>query len=56
MKLLENYANNDDESFDGIELDSPVYSRGISKPAGEELDLLIENLNGATSRPSTSCR
>lgn len=56
--MLENYANIDDESFDGVELDSPVYTRGNNKAGagGEELDLLIENLNGANSRPSTSCR
>ena len=53
--MLENYADDDDESFDGIEVQSPVYSRVKSRAGGEELDLLIENVTGA-SRPSTSCR
>lgn len=60
FNILEKYGYDEEEDKEGESGGagawSSTHARSGNLHCGEELDMLIENLNGATSRPSTTSR
>ena len=55
--MLEKYGYDEEGESGGVGVSSSTHMRSSANPhGGEELDMLIENLNGASSRPSTTSR